>query len=81
MITANLPLYTMRSFVDGNSNATYTVMTLQTNMKDHRGKPMTHYMVHIIFQSGDVKEFSGYSSKHHMDVFSYAKGRARNYLG
>ncbi len=80
MITANLPMYTMRSFVDDQSNATYTVMTLQTNMKDNNGKPLTHYMVHLIFQSGDVKEFSGYSAKHHMDAFSYAKGKARKYL-
>lgn len=79
MITANLPMFTMRSYVDDRSNATYSVVTLETNMHSNK-KRMTMYRADIMFQSGEVKTIQGYSTKHHMGVFNYAKSRAKKFL-
>ena len=48
MITANLPMFTMRSYVDDRSNATYSVVALETNMHSN-GKRMAMYQTDIIF--------------------------------
>lgn len=79
MITANLPMYTMKSYVDHNSNAAYTVMVLETNMTD-KGKKLTAYQADIIFQDGYVHELRGYSTQPHMRVLEVAKRRVKNYL-
>jgi len=79
MITANLPMFTMKSYVDDRSNATYSVVALQTNMYSN-SKRLTMYRTDIIFQDGEVKTIQGYSTKQHMDVFQYAKSRAKKFL-
>ena len=76
MITANLPLFTMRSFKE--KGVTYTVLAMETNMK-HEGKPLTHYQVDIHLPIA-AKTLRGYSTQHHMDAFSVAKRRGRNWI-
>ncbi len=78
MITASLPMFTMRTFTE-ELPYTYTVMTIETNMKED-GKPLTHYQVNISDTSGSNYTLTGYSTQHHMDAFTHAKRRARKYI-
>lgn len=79
MITANLPMYTMKSGIHDRSSATYTVLALETNMTD-KGKALTAYQADIVFQDGHVHTFRGYSTQPHMDTLHYAVKRVKRYL-
>ncbi len=76
IISASLPMFTMRSYKE--NGIPYTVTTLETNMSD-KGKRLTHYQVNIMLPTM-VKTLMGYSSQHHMDAFSFAKRRGRNWI-
>lgn len=78
MITASLPMFTMRTFTE-ELPYTYTVMTIETNMKED-GKPLTHYQVNISDTSGSNYTLTGYSKQTHMDAFAQAKRRARRHI-
>lgn len=76
MITAGIPMFTMRSFKE--KDITYTVLAMETNMKE-KGKCITHYQVDVHLPLA-VKTLRGYSTQHHMDAFALAKRRGRNWI-
>lgn len=78
MITANLPLYTMKTFVE--TGCVSTILVLQTNMKQD-GKAVTAYEAHLTFNSGHQKVLRGYSTQSNQcDVMQLAKKRAERYI-
>lgn len=78
MITASIPLFTMRTFMD-ELPYTYTVMAIETNMKED-GTPLTYYQVNITDGHGSEYTLTGYSKQTHMDAFAQAKRRARRHI-
>ena len=76
MITANIPLFTMRSFTE--KGTAYTVLAMETNMTEN-GKRLTYYQVDIHLPIA-IKSLTGYSTQPHIDAFAVAKRRARNWI-
>lgn len=76
-ITANLPMFTMRSFKE--RGITYTVLAMESNIKAKHGGRMTHYQVDIHLPVA-VKTLSGYSSQSHTEAFRFAKRRGKNWI-
>lgn len=77
MITASLPMFTMRTFDE--LGYVYTVLTMETNMKED-GRDLTYYQVNISDASGSMHTLTGFSTQHHMDAFSHAKRRGKAFI-